>query len=499
MKNITLQYFFLLCLTIGLINSCQQLEEPQAELQSYDAFLTEMYEAGFFNGNVLVFKDGKIVHQKAYGIGNISPVDSLKLNSQFRLASVSKQFTAMLIMILQEEGKLDFEQDLRDFIPELPYENVTIRHLLTHTSGLPDYEAMMNSHWKSELEYNNPARMISGNEDILTTMAEIIPPIDFSPGERWEYSNTGYVLLASIVARASGKPFEVFMKEKIFDPIGMNRSEVYKYKVDYDAEMPNRVFGYAVDLVGADRVNRDVHYLNYAQGDGGIYSTLADLLKWDRYLYENKLVSKETLEEAYNPATLNDGYKTTYGFGVGIDASPNGNKVISHSGGWVGFGTYLHREIEDDNTIIFLSNNSSAYFWEIINPLIQILHEQPYEIPKMPVVKVMGNAIAERGADAAIAQYHQLKETDIDNYFSSSRSLNGLGRELLRKDRPQDALKVFQLSQEEYPDLPYGYDGMGDAYLAMKDPANALITFKKAIEIDDSLESIKRKIASLQQ
>ena len=402
-------------------------------------------------------------------------------------------------MMLQEEGKLDFEQDFRDFIPELPYENVSIRHLLTHTSGLPDYESMMDSHWKPELEYNDPARMISGNEDVIQTMAEILPPIDFEAGERWEYSNTGYVLLASIVARVSGQPFEVFMKEKIFDPAGMNNSVVYKYKVGYDADMPDRVFGYATELVGADTVSRDIHYLNYVQGDGGIYSTLEDLLKWDRYLYEHKLVSKQTLEEAYSPATLNDGYKTTYGFGVGIDASPNGTKVISHSGGWVGFGTYLYREIEDDNAIIYLSNNSSSYFWEIINPLIQILHDKPYETPKMPIVKIMGNTIAKSGIDAAIAQYDQLKETDIDNYFTSSRSLNGLGRELLRKERPQEALKIFQLSQEEYPDLPYGYDGMGDSYLAMKDPANALIVFNKAIEIDDSLEFIKRKIAGLQQ
>ena len=160
MKKCTPQHLFLLCLTIGLLNSCQQTAEPQPKLKSYDAFLTEMHEAGFFNGNVLVFKEGEIVHQKAYGIGNINPIDSLKLNSQFRLASVSKQFTAMLIMMLKEEGKLDFEQDFRDFIPELPYENVTIRHLLTHTSGLPDYESMMDSNWKPELAYNDPARMI---------------------------------------------------------------------------------------------------------------------------------------------------------------------------------------------------------------------------------------------------------------------------------------------------------------------------------------------------
>ena len=141
--------------------------KTETNTNKYSSYLSKVNGRGQFNGNALIVEDGEIVFQGAFGIGNFDPIDSLKLNSVFRLGSVSKQFTAMGIMILKEDGKLTYEQDIRDFIPELPYKGITIRHLLNHTSGLPDYTRLMNEHWKVELAYDNPERFISGNEDII--------------------------------------------------------------------------------------------------------------------------------------------------------------------------------------------------------------------------------------------------------------------------------------------------------------------------------------------
>lgn len=365
--------FYLLSSVILITDSCNADLPIGAE--KYEKFLNHMSNEGKFNGNALIMKNGKLVYQGAFGLRSIDPIDSLELNSAFRLASVSKQFTAMAIMILKEQGKLSLDQDIRKFFPELPYEGVTIRHLLTHTSGLPDYIVLLHKYWKPEFKQHDPRRFISGNEDIINMMIEKKPPIHFTPGEKYEYSNTGYVLLASIVKRVSSQAFEEFLKERIFDPIGMSNTCVYKYVPGPDPNFPNRVFGFRKTKDNGDLFSIDCNYLNSAQGDGGVFSTLYDLLKWDRSLYENKLVSKATLEEAFTPGTLKNGKSTNYGFGWFIEESDDGKKTVSHSGGWVGFSTHIRREIDENNCIILLANNNSRHFKEILQGLIKMLHE----------------------------------------------------------------------------------------------------------------------------
>jgi len=374
MKSST-SLFLLLFLSILLISSCKADLPSGAE--KYEQFLTDMSIQGKFNGNALILKNGKLVYQGAFGLRSIDPTDSLNLNSAFRLASVSKQFTAMAIMMLKEDKKLTYDQDIRQVFPELPYEGVTIRHLLNHTSGLPDYIVLLNKYWKPEFKQHDPRRFISGNEDIINMMIEKKPPIHFTPGEKFEYSNTGYVLLASIVKRISSQPFENFLKERIFDPVQMNNTSVYKYVLSPDLNMPNRVFGFRKTKDSGDLLSVDCNYLNFAQGDGGIFSTLNDLLKWDRALYENKLVSKLTLEEAFSPGILNNGKTTNYGFGWFIEESKDGKKTVSHSGGWVGFTTHIRREIDESNCIIILTNNTMGKgFGKMLNNLTKLLHEE---------------------------------------------------------------------------------------------------------------------------
>ena len=203
-------------LYIFLLSSCQAQQDPRTD--RYARFLSEAHARGQFNGVALVYDRGKVVYEEAMGVRSIDPLDTLDLNSQFRLASVSKQFTAMAIMQLKESGKLRYDQDIRDFIPELPYTGITIRQLLHHVSGLPDYEPLMDRNWKTDLKYDDPARYTDGNPEIIRMLAAKKPPVLFKPGAQWMYSNTGYNLLATIVARASGVSFAEYTKQHIFDP-----------------------------------------------------------------------------------------------------------------------------------------------------------------------------------------------------------------------------------------------------------------------------------------
>lgn len=479
-----------------LFSACQT--EQEIRDNKYEEFLTQAHANGQFNGNALILKDGKIEFQGSFGIGNIDPVDPLNLNSIFRLGSVSKQFTAMGIMKLKENGKLTYDQDVRDFIPELPYAGITIRHLLNHVSGLPNYTRLMMKNWKTDLKFDDPERFISGNNDIIKMLAEKKPAINFKPLEKWEYSNTGYVLLASIVAQTSGMPFEKYLQEQIFEPAKMSNTVVYNYISGSDSQMPNRVYGFSVGLNGTDLISSDSHYLNPAQGDGGIYSTLDDLLKWDRILYDNMFISEETKEEAFTPAILNNGDTTSYGFGWFIDKSSTGKKVVRHGGRWVGFRAYIYREIEENNCIIILTNNSSRYLRSVVEPLKNILHNQAYEFPKLAISETIGEVVMNKGANAAIEQYKKLKSNKPDEYDFAENQLNRLGYQLMQLDRVHEAIEIFRLNKEEFPQSANTYDSFGDALLASGDTTQSIINFKKALAMDSTFSATKEKIKDIE-
>jgi CubicO group peptidase (beta-lactamase class C family) len=497
-----MRYTAALILTIPFLAACFQIQEKQnikaeTKTDKYASYLAELNERGQFNGNALIIENGEIVFQGVFGIGNYDPLDSLKLNSVFRLGSVSKQFTAMGIVILKDKGILTYEQDIRDFIPELPYEGITIRHLLHHTSGLPDYSRIMNEHWKIDLAYDSPERFISGNEDVIKMMVEYSPPVRFKPGEKWEYSNTGYNLLATIITRASGMPFEAYLDKHIFLPAKMSNTSVYKYIPGFDEKMPNRVFGFGTKFNGTDRFSTDSHYLNAAVGEGGIYSTVEDLMKWDRILYTDVLVSKQTREEVFSPGMLNNGDLTDYGFGWFIDKSPNGKKVVKHMGGWAGFLTNIYREIEDNNCIITLTNNNSRYF-NVADGLIDILHNKTPGLPKVFIADAIGKKVQTEGITAAIDYYKMLKSDQPDGYEFNEYELNFLGYELLGDKKVDEAIGIFKLNQEEYPKSANVYDSYGDALLAKGDTINALINFKKVEAMDAAFADIRNKINAIE-
>jgi len=310
--------------------------------EKIDRLLTELDQKDEINGVVLVSENSKVIYQKGFGYANYEEKKPNDVQSCFRLGSITKQFTAMAIMILKDQGKLSYEDDIKTYLPTLPYEGVTIRHLLVHTSGLPDYMVLFAGKWdKDKLAYK---------EDILRLLAEHHPPVDFAPGEKWEYSNTGYSLLACIVEKASEMAFAEFMQKYIFTPLDMQNTLLTTGQKDQPIK--NRVYGY-----NARFKNTDYHYLNGIVGDGGIYSTVGDLFKWDQGLYNTKLVTESTWAEALTPYTLNDG-STTGDYGFGWELYRGDKKdVIEHGGGWAGFSNGISRDLKNQNAIIILTNN----------------------------------------------------------------------------------------------------------------------------------------------
>jgi len=327
-----------------------------SQVQSQKSILQHSFDEARrtgFSGVVLVAKQGKIIFHKATGMRDFESQERLDKNDVFELASVSKQFTAMIIMMLMEQGKLQYDDPIAKYV-QVPYPNITIRHLLTHTSGLPDYHELMDRYWDKS--------KVAGNPDILDLLNRFAPPALFAPGEKYMYSNTGYVLLGSIAEKASGQDFITLCRNWIFKPLKMTKTDIRS--LAEKAQRKDFAVGHLQDstqkYVNANRFRSSDYtiWLGNRKGPGRISSTTTDLLKWDQALYSTKLVRQGTLLEAFTPARLNDGSETAYGFGWEIRQDASGNKIVQHTGDNPGYRTILVRFLNERKTVIILNNNA---------------------------------------------------------------------------------------------------------------------------------------------
>ncbi|MDB5264357.1 MAG: serine hydrolase [Adhaeribacter sp.] len=334
---------------VALVNP----ERAKKQQRQLDSLFRSLHKYKGFNGTVLVTQYNLILYKGAFGYADFQKKDTLTTQKPFQLASVSKQFTAMAIMMLKEAGRLKYEDEVQRFFPDFPYECITIRHLLTHRSGLPNYTYFTEKYWPDR-------RTFISNEEVIRLMTEHKPAIYYQPDKRFNYSNTGYILLAAIVAKASGMPFEEFMEKKIFRPLDMKNSWVLTDK--YTDIPPGHT---------ARRRKREIDFLDGVQGDKGIYSTVEDLYKWDQALYTQKLVKRATLEEAFVGAAK-ETKKEDYGFGWRLRKLADTEPVEYHGGLWHGFNNYFMRNRKDHSAIIVLSNvtNGSLAYMQNVQAIL---------------------------------------------------------------------------------------------------------------------------------
>jgi len=296
-----------------------------------------------FNGAVLISEKDHVIYRKAFGYSDLQSRQELNTKSVFQLASVSKQFTAVAIMMLKSRGLLKYEDKVTKFFPNFPWHEVTIRHLLNHRSGIPDYRWFLDP---LMVDKNKPV----SNQEMMRQFAIHKPNTYFSTGAHHAYSNSGYAVLAAIVEKLSGTSFSNFMKLAVFEPLGMKQTFVYS-KCDKPIP-PGAVKGY--ERNGAYEAPNDA--FNGITGDKNVYSTVEDLFLWDQALYSNKLLPQNELQEAFQPGSPElKGYRN-YGFGWRINQHITDKKIVYHSGWWRGFRTFFLRNLHDHSTIIILSN-----------------------------------------------------------------------------------------------------------------------------------------------
>ncbi len=320
-----------------------------------DSLMKIKSELNSFSGVLLVAENGKPVYYKAFGYRDFAKRIPLVKTDIFELASLSKQFTSMIIMMLKEKKQLNYDDSLSLYI-NTPYKGITLRHLLTHTSGLPDYQEIMDQHWDKT--------KVAGNPDAIAYLNKYAPPALFKPGSKYQYSNTGYLLLASVAEKITGRDFIDLCRQWIFLPLKMNNTDIRSLSVK--ASIVNFAIGhvYVKDwqrYVRADSFPSSDYtiWLGNRKGPGRISSTAEDLLLWDKALYTHKLVRQETLAEAFRPAVLTDGTVSDYGFGWVISSDSNLGKIVYHTGDNPGYHTQIRRFISSNKTIILLNNNAS--------------------------------------------------------------------------------------------------------------------------------------------
>jgi CubicO group peptidase (beta-lactamase class C family) len=343
--------------------------DPKHADKKIDEFMQHLHKVSGFNGNVLVAKKGKIVYENAFGWANYPNMDSLTINSQFELASISKTMTATATLQLMERGKLRLDDSVQRFFPNFPYHGVTIRMLLTHRSGLPNYVYAIDDVFRKE--HRDQKKGVT-NQQMMDLLAQYKPARYNAPDKGYHYNNSNFMVLGSIIEKAAGMPYAQYMMENVFKPAGMQHTNVYS-KATYD-KIPTKVLGHDRN---SWRYSVAQNYLDGPVGDKGIYSTVGDLFLFDRALRAGKLITQASQDSAYvNRVPLKNGH-FGYGYGWHLFEAP-GEKVIYHTGWWHGFRHNFLRDIKDDVVIVLLDNMTNG----------SLLHlDDLFKMTGMPVVR----------------------------------------------------------------------------------------------------------------
>ena len=327
-----------------------------------DTFFAKRFVEGTFSGCVLVAQHGIVLYEKAFGWETHECRDSLSLESSFQLASVSKQFTAAAVLSLVQDGKLSLDDTLRKFFPQLPYYGVTIHDLLTHRAGLDKYTNICDKHYRDKGV--DPPELYT-NDSVIALFSRLSVNALRKPGEKFDYSNTGYVMLASVVEKVSGKKFWKYMDDRFFIPLEMEHTWVN----GDGKEHLHRAHGYYKSW------NRwDDGFLDDVSGDKGVYTTVDDLFRWDRALRSGKVIQPDLLVKAYTPYSEElRGKKTwNYGYGWRTINFEDGALAVFHNGWWHGYTSTFYRGLSDDVTIIMLCNKFNKGIYNV-RPLLEIL------------------------------------------------------------------------------------------------------------------------------
>ncbi|MFZ1800201.1 MAG: serine hydrolase [Chitinophagaceae bacterium] len=460
--------FFIVSLSVAIASSAQLS-------QKFDSLFQSFYKSGLFEGTALIADSSGIIYHQSFGFANYDyqiPNDTVTI---FRMGSLEKQFTAMLVLQLIEKGKLSMQGKISEYLPKYRKETgniITIENLLTHTSGIPNYTALPNV-WKDSLQLAYQPGYILQNF--------CSGDLEFKPGTKYKYSNTDYFILAQILQQVAGKPLKVLLKQNILIPAGM----YYTGLEDNLNPLPHKALGYY--RLGDTYFNEPYIYVPNTIGAASIYSTAFDMFLWDRALYSNKLLSVKSLKSYCSPHfTIDPDYSYGYGweFTRTVISVNDTIETMEHSGAIRAFRAVIFRVPNEKKCIILLSNCANESGYELFDNIMQIFRGNIWKKPKQLLADTLYTIMLQSSVENAIEMYKTLKNTDSTSYDYSSSSLSFLGERLFLFQNYYEAAAIFNLAVQENPHFAYGYYYLGKTYEKWGKPEDAIRAYTKAVDMD---------------
>lgn len=425
-----------------------------------------------------------MIFKKGFGLADFEWKIPNTPDTRFRLGSITKQFTATLVLQLVEEGRLSLDTPLARALPYYRQDTgarVTIHHLLAHTSGIPSYTSLatfFNEVSRDPYEVQAFALQYCSGE------------LEFEPGTKFRYNNSGYFLLGAIVEQVTGKSYAEVLKQRILDPLGMRAT-------GYDLAAPlieKRARGYERSLGGV----RNAPYLDMSLpfAAGAMYSTVEDLYLWDQALYADRLLPGPAKQRMFTPQ-LED-----YAYGWGIGKKPIGpdkaeRLTIGHGGGINGFNTLITRIPEDRHLVVLLNNTGGTSLDAMFAGIADILYGRTPAPLKQPIASALYETIEKAGVAAAVARYRELKASRAAEFDLSEAQLNRLGYELLRQKQDAGAIEIFKLNVEAFPESGNVYDSLAEAYMKAGEKELAIKNYAKSLERSPGNRNAVEQLATL--
>lgn len=471
----------------------------QTTTKEINNYLENLHSLNEFNGNYIVADNENVICEKSLGFGDLNNQTPLNKNSQFPIASISKTFTSTAILQLKQKNKLKLDDAIQKYLPTFPYPNVTIRHLLSNTSGLGQYYNLFDS-----IMTQFPDKLIT-NSDIIPAFNQYKTPLSFSPGEHWEYNNVNFCLAALIIEKISKLSYSSYLQKYIFKPAGMKNSIMpLDRKLPQKNQVERYTFPnlYSLSLENVKNVPEKfkIEGRSNFYGNGGIVSTIIDLFKYDQALYNGTFLGKQELDEAFTATKLNNGKmvtlqldekEVTYGLGWFMYTNEENGKIVFHDGAITGLTSILVRNISKKQTVIILENTGSNAVFSASNTTLNILNQQKYKPATQNFARLYGSVLVNNGiaqADSLLMKYLNNPE----KYNITEREINRLGYELVRNKKIAEGVTTFNTATKIYTNSWNAFDSYGEALLLNNQKEEAIKMYQKSIELNPDNENGKK-------
>lgn len=466
--NIRFILIIIVCLILNHQVQAQELD------QKFDKVLDEYVKLDQFSGSILVAKDGQVLYAKAFGEANKDHHVKNTLDTKFNIGSAGKTLTGISIMQLEEKGKINVTDPVIKYLDDFPFgDQITIHHLLTHTSGTYNYFA--------HPQFRSKMASIRSVSDALPLIYDQSLLFD-TPGEQFAYSNSGIVILGAVIEKVAGQRYIDYLRHNILDPARMNDTDInYWDEIEED-----RACGYIKSPTGKFKSN--IYLVPPANADGGIETTVGDLLKYDQALYGTVLLSEESKKMMFTP------FLNNYAYCWRIEHK-YGNTITGHSGGAPGVSASFKRYMTDKYTIIVLSNYSNGAT-HVAKTIEAIVFGDEYELPKVTLSEFLYQNMKNKGITYTIQNIDEILIKD-GYEIKSSNTLNALGYEILGENELDMAIEIFKLNVRLFPEEANPYDSLAEAYMKKGDNKLAIEYYTKALEVDSTFTNAIKMLGKL--